>query len=96
MNENLSMKDLTQMINGIMGQKVLSEQQLERIMDGAKLAHQKGGMPSVLEYLMKVTQADVDMKDLKKFADDVQHNPNMGMDILKGNKNIKPNKRKKR
>lgn len=88
-----SMRDLAQMINSVMGHKVLTEQQLEQIMRGAKRAHDKGGMNAVLEYLMKVTQADVDMKELKQFANDVKSNPDLGMDMLQGKKRI-PRKRK--
>lgn len=88
-----SMRDLTQMINSIMGHQVLSEQQLQQIMSGAKRAHDRGGMNAVLEYLMKVTQADVDMRELKEFAKDVKANPHKGMDILQGKKRL-PRKKK--
>lgn len=81
-----SLKDLTQMINTVMGQPVLSEKQMERIMHGAKKAHDQGGMDAVLEYLMKVTQADVDFGELKNFANQIQKNPRKGLDILKGKK----------
>ncbi|SFI97006.1 hypothetical protein [Thermoflavimicrobium dichotomicum] len=84
-----SIKDLTQMINSVMGHQVLTEQQLQKIMAGAKIAHQKGGMNAVLEYLMHVTQADVDKNELRSFADSIQKNPQLGMDILQGKKNIR-------
>ncbi|TCS95078.1 hypothetical protein [Hazenella coriacea] len=85
-----SIKDLAQMINSVMGQRVLSEQQLERIIEGAKKAKDRGGMNAVLEYLMKVTQADVDMGELRQFANQIEKNPNQGMDILKGKKKLNP------
>ncbi|SEN66150.1 hypothetical protein [Lihuaxuella thermophila] len=88
-----SMRDLAQMINSVMGHKVLTEQQLEQIMRGAKRAHDQGGMNAVLAYLMKVTQADVDLKELKQFANNVKSNPDLGKDILQGKKGI-PRKRK--
>ncbi|MBA4601480.1 hypothetical protein [Thermoactinomyces mirandus] len=81
-----SLKDLTQMINSVMGQPVLSEKKMERIMQGAKKAHDQGGMDAVLEYLMKVTQADVEFGELKKFANQIQKNPRKGLDILQGKK----------
>lgn len=87
------MKQLTEMINNVMGQRVLSEQQLAHIMNGAKKAHERGGMPAVIQYLMKVTQADVNPNELLKFADQVKENPQYGMDILKGKKRLP--KRKK-
>lgn len=95
---NMTMKQLTQMINGVMGQNVLTEEHLKKIMDGAVKAKEHGGMGSVLEYLMKVTQADIDSQDLAKFANQVQANPQMGLDILKGQKKApmpKPKKKQK-
>jgi hypothetical protein len=87
-NNEFSMKELAQMINTIMGRKVLTEEQLSKIMDGAKEAFDKGGMNAVLEYLMKVTQADVDMGQLQRFADQVQSNPALGLDILQGKQRL--------
>ncbi|MGI6125822.1 MAG: hypothetical protein ACOYEF_02540 [Planifilum sp.] len=83
-NRGPSVKELTQMINSVLGQSVLTEQQLNQILQGAKKAHQQGGMNAVLDYLMKVTHADVGKQELKQFADSVQSNPKMGMDILQG------------
>jgi hypothetical protein len=83
-----SVKELTQMINGVMGQQVLSEQQLEQILQGAKRANARGGMGAVLDYLMKVAQVDMSKQDLEQFADHIKNNPKMGMDILKGNRKI--------
>jgi hypothetical protein len=42
---------------------------------------------------MQVTQADVDYRELKQFADQVQSNPGMGMDYLKGKKKIQRKKK---
>lgn len=95
MNQGPSMKDLAQMINNIMGHRVLSEQQLNKIMEGAKKVYEKGGMPAVIQYLMKVTQADVDAQELTQFAESVKSNPQLGMDILEGKKSIRPPKKKK-
>ncbi|SMO59748.1 hypothetical protein [Melghirimyces algeriensis] len=89
-----STKEITQLINNVMGHNVLTEQQLNQIMKGAKRAHERGGMPAVLDYLMKVTQADVEKKEVEQFADTIQQNPKMGMDILYGKKKA-PGKRKK-
>jgi hypothetical protein len=83
-NRGPSVKELTQMINSVLGQSVLTEQQLNQILQGAKKAHQQGGMNAVLDDLMKVTHADVGKQELKQFADSVQSNPKMGMDILQG------------
>ncbi len=93
-NQGLSMKKLADMINGIMGRKVLSEHQLQQIMEGAKRANREGGMNAVLDYLLKVTQADVDKGDLKRFANQIQANPQLGMDILQGRK--RPNLKRRR
>lgn len=81
-----TLKELTDMINAVMGHRVLTEEQMQRIMRGAKKAYDQGGMVAVLEYLMKVTQANVDLNELKQFADTVRANPNLGMDILQGKK----------
>jgi hypothetical protein len=94
MSENgLNIKELTQMINQIMGGRVLTEAQLEQIMRGARKAHEQGGMPAVLQYLMHVTQADVDYRELKQFADQVKSDPGLGMDYLKGKKKIQRKKK---
>ncbi|RAL25634.1 hypothetical protein [Thermoflavimicrobium daqui] len=90
-----SMKELAQMINNIMGQQVLTEHQLSQIMQGAKKAHDTGGMNAVLEYLMRVTQADVDRNELRQFADSISKNPQKGLDILHGRKNMGGDKRRK-
>ncbi|GAA5344069.1 hypothetical protein PLACP1_02290 [Planifilum fimeticola] len=83
-NKGPSVKELTQMINSVLGQSVLTEQQMNHILQGAKKAHQQGGMGAVLDYLMKVTQADVSKQELKQFADSIRSNPKVGMDILQG------------
>jgi hypothetical protein len=93
MQNGPSFKELTNMINSIMGQNVLTEKQLEKIMEGAKKASERGGMSAVLDYLMKVTQADVDRNELTEFADQIRENPSLGMDILKGKKKIDPKKK---
>ncbi|SEM69510.1 hypothetical protein [Lihuaxuella thermophila] len=84
----LPMQNLADMINQVMGKKVLTEQQLEQIMQGAQKALGQGGMTAVLEYLMKVTQADVEMDELVQFSHRVKSNPDLGMDILQGKKQI--------
>ncbi|OYD09018.1 hypothetical protein [Paludifilum halophilum] len=95
--KGLSTKEMTQLINNVLGQRVLSEQQLNQILSGATKANERGGMGAVLEYLMKVTQADVGKQELKDFADSVQRNPQMGMDMLQGKKPVQPRgKRRKR
>lgn len=88
-----STKEMVQMINNVMGHNVLTEQQLKQILQGAKRAHERGGMPAVLEYLMKVTQVDMDRGELEQFADTIQKNPQLGMDILHGKRKA-PGKRK--
>lgn len=93
MSTGPSFKDLTNMINSVMGQNVLSEKQLEQIMSGAKKANERGGISEVLDYLMKVTQADVDKKELVEFADQVQEDPSLGLDILQGKSRIKRKKK---
>ncbi|MFC4077037.1 hypothetical protein [Salinithrix halophila] len=88
-----STKEMTQLINNILGHNVLTEKQLNQILEGAKRANERGGMSAVLQYLMKVTQADVDAKELENFADSVKKNPQMGMDMLQGKKNVPKGKR---
>jgi hypothetical protein len=88
-----SFKDLTNMINSVMGQDVLTEKQMEQIMNGAKKANERDGIEGVLGYLMKVTQADVDQSELKEFAHQVQEDPSLGLDILQGKTKI--NRKKK-
>ncbi|MDR6227426.1 hypothetical protein [Desmospora profundinema] len=83
-----SVKQMTEMINNMMGQRVLTEQQLNQILAGAKRANERGGMSAVLDYLMKVTQADVEKGELQDFAKDVQRNPQLGMDLLEGKRKV--------
>ncbi|SFS44626.1 hypothetical protein SAMN05444972_102187 [Marininema halotolerans] len=85
-------KEMTQLINTMMGQNVLTEKQLGQILEGARRANERGGMSSVLDYLMKVTQADVDKDELTEFADSVRTNPQVGMDLLNGKRGIPKNK----
>lgn len=94
MSKEPTLGQLTNMINAVMGQKVLSEEQLGQIMDGAKRAFDRGGMPLVIEYLMKVTQADVDKNEVEQFAETIRANPQLGKDILEGKKSIKYGKKK--
>ncbi|EGK11825.1 30S ribosomal protein S7 [Desmospora sp. 8437] len=88
-----STKEMAQLINNVMGHNVLTEQQLKQILQGAKRVHERGGMPAVLDYLMKVTQVDVDRGELEQFADNIQKNPQMGMDILQGKRKTPRKKR---
>jgi hypothetical protein len=94
MSNGPSFKQLTDMINSVMGQKVLTEKQLAQIMDGAKRAFDRGGMPLVIEYLMKVTQADVDKEEVTQFAETIRANPQLGRDILEGKRPIRQRKKK--
>ena len=89
-----SIKDLTNMINGVMGHEVLTEEKLEQIIKGAKKANEEGGMSQVLDYLIKVTQADVSKDDLQEFAEKVKSDPSLGMDILLGKKKINKENKK--
>jgi hypothetical protein len=80
----LSNKEMTRMINSLLGQKVLTEAQLKKIQKGAKQAYHKGGMNGMIRYLMRVTGADVDPNELRAFADLIQSNPQVGKNILEG------------
>ncbi|WP_028778134.1 hypothetical protein [Shimazuella kribbensis] len=94
MSNEPDLKQLTNMINAVMGQRVLNEQQLGQILAGAKRAFDRGGMPLVIEYLMKVTQADVDKEEVTQFAETIRSNPQLGRDILEGKKNINNGRKK--
>lgn len=95
MEREPSMQGLAQMINSIIGHNVLTEQQLKRIMQGAQKAHHQGGMGAVIDYLMKVTQADVDKQELTQFAEQVQSNPDVGREILRGKRNVRYTRKRK-
>jgi hypothetical protein len=84
-----STKELTRMINSVLGQKVLTEHQLEQIQKGAMQAYRKGGMDGMIWYLMHVTGADVDPNEMRKFADFIRSNPQVGKNILEGITKIK-------
>lgn len=93
--EGPSVKQLTDMINSMMGQRVLTEKQLNQILAGAKRANERGGMSAVLDYLMKVTQADVGKDELHDFAKDIKRNPELGMDFLQGKRKLPRGRGKK-
>lgn len=88
-----SIKDLTHMINNVMGQNVLTERQLNHILQGAKKAGEQKGMSGVLDYLMHVTQADVSKEELQQFANTVRSNPQVGKEMLEGKKRHIPRRR---
>lgn len=94
--KQVNVEQLTQMINAVMGKEVLTAEKLRKILNGAVKAREHGGMDAVWEYLLKVTQADVDPQEIQQFANQVQSNPQLGMEILSGNKRAPLVKRHKR
>lgn len=93
--QNIDLKRLTDLINSFMGGKVLNEQQLNVILNGAKTAYSRGGMPAVIEYLIKVTKTDVDKNELTQFAENIRNNPQIGKEILEGKRKITARKKKR-
>jgi len=66
-----------------MGRSVITEEQLSKIIGEARRAHERGGMEAVFDYLLRVTQADVDRDSLRGFAEQVRRDPQKGVSMVK-------------
>jgi len=81
-------KDFVDLINTVMGQEVMTEEQLSKFLHDAKQIHTSKGTEGLLQYIQKVTNAPTNQSQLKKLADQIQQtgNPGAALDFLKGEK----------
>lgn len=61
-----SKKDFADLINQITGEPIMTEQKLDRILNGAKKSYQANGMDGFFEYMRKLVQAPVSNEWMKK------------------------------
>lgn len=82
--------DFVDLINSVMGKKIMSEDQLTQFLDNAKRVKDTSGTEGFLEYVQKMTNAPASKEQLKKLADNIHEtgNPFSAMDFLKNEKLI--------
>lgn len=78
-----TIREVASWVNSIMGRSVITEEQLSKIIGEARRAHERGGMEAVFDYLLRVTQADVDRDSLRGFAEQVRRDPQKGVSMVK-------------
>lgn len=90
MSEKPSKKDFAQLINSVLGENVMTEQKLDRILREAKKANKERGAEGVFDYLRKITNAPVTNDEIKNIADMVKNSggPQQALDQLKRQKII--------
>lgn len=71
MSKQRDIKQMSQLINEVMGENVMSPNKLNKILHGAKKAHDKHGMDGMLKYLRHITKAPASMQELREFAQSV-------------------------
>lgn len=81
-------KDFVDLINTVMGQKVMTEDQLTNFLDDAKKVNDSRGTEGLIEYIQGVTHAPGSKNQLKDLADVIQKSgdPNKAIDYLKKEK----------
>lgn len=85
MSERPSTKQLSQWINQVMGQDVMSEAKLDTILRNAKKAHDRNGINGMLDYLQHITKAPVSKQELRQFGRSVKKSgdPKRAMNSMK-------------
>lgn len=88
MSEKPSKKDFANLINSVMGQDVMTEQKLDRILREAKRANDTKGSEGLFDYLRDLTNAPVNNDQIRNIADMVKHSggPDQALDTLKKQK----------
>lgn len=93
--EKPSKKAVSDLINKVAGQTVMTEKKLDQIMTGAKKKFDSKGMTGFLEYLRDVTQAPVTTDWMKGIVDQLK-TPDGMKDVVNQYKiPMKPKKAKK-
>lgn len=81
-------KDFVDLINTVMGNEVMTEDQLTHFLNEAKKVNDTRGTEGLLQYIQKVTHAPASQDQLKRLADTIQEtgNPISALDFLKNEK----------
>lgn len=85
-----SKKDFANLINSVMGQNVMNEQKLDRILQDAKKANATRGPEGLFDYLRELTNAPVNNDQIRDIADMVKKSgsPDKALKTLKSQKLI--------
>lgn len=77
-------KDFVDLINSVMGQKVMSEDKLTQFLDEAKKVKETKGTEGFLDFVQKSTNAPASKDQLRKLAENIKKsgNPYKAMDFL--------------
>ena len=81
-------KDFVNLINTVMGQEVMTENQLTDFLDNAKKINDSKGTEGLLEYVKQVTNAPASKDQLRELANRIKKtgNPIEALDFLKSEK----------
>ena len=87
-NKKPTKKDFVDLINTVMGQNVMTEDQLTQFLNNAKKAKDTRGTEGLLEYVQKVTKAPDSKDQLSRLSDEIQKsgNPAKAIDFLQKEK----------
>lgn len=85
-----SKKDFANLINSVLGQNVMTEKKLERILQEAKHANDTKGAEGLFNYLRELTNAPVSNDQVRSIADMVKKSGSaeQALETLKSNKVI--------
>ncbi|WP_054950223.1 hypothetical protein [Numidum massiliense] len=85
-----SKKDFANLINSVLGQDVMTEKKLDRILYDAKRAKETRGTEGLFNYLRQITNAPVSNEQIKSIADMVKNSggPDKALEALKNQKII--------
>ncbi|MGD9677721.1 MAG: hypothetical protein AB7V16_05085 [Vulcanibacillus sp.] len=77
-------KDFVNLINSVMGKKVMSESQLTQFLDEARIVNETKGTEGFLDFVQKNTNAPASKDQLRKLAENIKNtgNPFEAMDFL--------------
>jgi len=89
-SEKPSKKDFANLINSVVGQDVMTEQKLDRILREAKKANDTKGSEGLFDYLRELTNAPVNNDQIRGIADIVKNSggPDQALETLKSQKLI--------
>lgn len=96
-NQRPTPKDFVDLINTVMGQQIMTEDQLTRFLNEAKNVHDNRGTQGLLEYIQQVTNAPASQDQLENLANHIQQtgNPGSTIDFLMKEKLISESQVKK-
>ncbi|OEF99417.1 hypothetical protein BHF71_02200 [Vulcanibacillus modesticaldus] len=79
-----SKKDFVDLINSLMGQKIMTEDQLTKFLNDAKKVKETKGTEGFLEFVQKTTNAPASKDQLERLADEIKRsgNPVNAIDFL--------------